>query len=143
MHFSWLSGQEYTVPGLFIANGIDDQPAALPIAPMPLPAPGSNAPPAPVHGEGVLDQGLGARRRDVHRHEHAQRIFERVSLFRRFAPGAVGVLDELDPNAARRFDVAGAMAELIRLRRRLGGELHAFDFSAAASTSMLSGAKPR
>ena len=24
MHFSLLSGQEYTVPGLFIANGIDD-----------------------------------------------------------------------------------------------------------------------
>ena len=47
IHFSWLSGQEYAVPGLFIANGIDDQPSALPIAPMP--APGSNAPPAPVH----------------------------------------------------------------------------------------------
>ena len=50
MHFSLLSGQEYTVPGLFIANGIDEQPAAMPIAPMPLPQPGPNAPPAPVHG---------------------------------------------------------------------------------------------
>jgi len=49
MHFSLLSGQEYTAPGLFIANGVDDQPAAIPIAPMPLPQPGPNAPPAPVH----------------------------------------------------------------------------------------------
>lgn len=49
MHFSLLSGQEYTAPGLFIANGIDDQPAAMPVAPMPLPQPGSNAPPPPVH----------------------------------------------------------------------------------------------
>ena len=49
IHFSVLSGQEYTVPGLFIANDIDDQPAAMPIAPVPLPQPGDNAPPAPVH----------------------------------------------------------------------------------------------
>jgi hypothetical protein len=49
MHFSLLSGQEYTSPGLFIANGIDDQPEAMPIAPMPLPQPGPNVPPAPVH----------------------------------------------------------------------------------------------
>ena len=32
MHFSLLSGQEYTVPGMFIANPVDDQPAAMPIA---------------------------------------------------------------------------------------------------------------
>ena len=49
MHFSLLSGQEYAVPGVFIANGVDDQPAALPVAPMPLPAPGANAPPPPAH----------------------------------------------------------------------------------------------
>ena len=49
MHFSLLSGQEYTPPGVFIANGVDDQPDAMPIAPMPLPPPGPNAPPAPVH----------------------------------------------------------------------------------------------
>ena len=29
IHFSLLSGQEYTVPGLFIANGVDDPPAAV------------------------------------------------------------------------------------------------------------------
>src|SRR5580692_8116301 len=34
LHFSLLSGQEYTVPGMFIANTIDDPPATLPIAPM-------------------------------------------------------------------------------------------------------------
>jgi competence protein ComEC len=49
MHFSLLSGQEYTVPGMFIANTIDDQQATMPIAPMPAPAPGPGAPPAPVH----------------------------------------------------------------------------------------------
>jgi hypothetical protein len=49
MHFSTLSGQEYTVPGLFIANTIDDLPSAMPITPVPAPPPGPNAPPAPVH----------------------------------------------------------------------------------------------
>src|SRR5580692_8309237 len=34
LHFSLLSGQEYTVPGMFIANTIDDQPPTMPIAPM-------------------------------------------------------------------------------------------------------------
>ncbi|PYS00821.1 MAG: MBL fold metallo-hydrolase [Acidobacteria bacterium] len=47
LHFSVLSGQEYTVPGMFIANGIDEQQPALPIAPIPAPQPG--AAPAPVH----------------------------------------------------------------------------------------------
>ena len=37
IHFSLLSGQEYTVPGLFIANGLDDPQTAMPIAPMPPP----------------------------------------------------------------------------------------------------------
>ncbi len=49
IHFSLLSGQEYTVPGLFIANGVDDQAATMPIAPMPLPPPGPNTPPPPAH----------------------------------------------------------------------------------------------
>jgi beta-lactamase superfamily II metal-dependent hydrolase len=47
MHFSVLSGQEYTVPGMFIANTIDDAPAAVPVAPVAAPA--SGGPPAPVH----------------------------------------------------------------------------------------------
>ena len=49
LHFSLLSGQEHTVPGLFIANEFDEQPAAMPIAPLAAPAPGSGAPPPPVH----------------------------------------------------------------------------------------------
>jgi competence protein ComEC len=49
LHFSLLSGQEYTQPGMFIANGIDEQPSALPVAPIPAPPPGPGAPPAPVH----------------------------------------------------------------------------------------------
>jgi hypothetical protein len=49
LHFSLLSGQEYTVPGVFIANGVDDQPATLPVAPMPAPARGASAPPPPAH----------------------------------------------------------------------------------------------
>jgi competence protein ComEC len=49
IHFSTLGGQEYTVPGLFIANGIDDTPAAMPIAPVAAPTPGPNVPPPPAH----------------------------------------------------------------------------------------------
>jgi beta-lactamase superfamily II metal-dependent hydrolase len=46
LHFSLLSGQEYTVPGLFIANTVDEQPATMPIAAT---AAGPGAGPAPVH----------------------------------------------------------------------------------------------
>jgi hypothetical protein len=49
MHFSLLSGQEYTVPGMFIANLIDDQPDVVPLAPIKAPAPGPNTPPPPAH----------------------------------------------------------------------------------------------
>jgi competence protein ComEC len=49
IHFSLLSGQEYTVPGMFIANGVDEQPAAMPIGATPAPAPGPGAPPPPAH----------------------------------------------------------------------------------------------
>jgi len=49
IHFSLLSGQEYTVPGLFIANGVDEQPAAMPIAAAAAPAPGPGAAPPPAH----------------------------------------------------------------------------------------------
>src|SRR5262245_2986805 len=49
MHFSQLSGQEYTVPGMFIANLVDDPLAAMPVAPLAAPQPGANAAPPPVH----------------------------------------------------------------------------------------------
>ena len=52
LHFSQLSGQEYTVPGLFIANLADNQPAEMPIAPLVQAARGAGGPPpaAPVAG---------------------------------------------------------------------------------------------
>jgi competence protein ComEC len=49
LHFSLLSGQEYSQPGYFIANTIDDQPETMPIAPMTPPTPGSGTPPPPAH----------------------------------------------------------------------------------------------
>ena len=49
LHFSQLSGQEYTVPGVFIANVIDEQPTTLQIEPIAAPAPGAAAPPPPAH----------------------------------------------------------------------------------------------
>ena len=49
MHFSLLSGQEYTVPGAFIANTVDAQPATIPIEPIAAPAPGPAAQPPPAH----------------------------------------------------------------------------------------------
>lgn len=59
LHFSLLSGQEYTVPGVFIANTVDNQPPSMPIQPMEglvlgsggasQPAPGATPPPPPAH----------------------------------------------------------------------------------------------
>ena len=49
LHFSLLSGQEYTQPGMFIANTVDDPQPAMPIAPMTAPQPGPGAPPPPAH----------------------------------------------------------------------------------------------
>ena len=38
LHFSLLSGQEYTVPGVFIANTADEQPPSMPLEPIAAPA---------------------------------------------------------------------------------------------------------
>ncbi len=46
IHFSFLGGQEHTVPGMFIAN-IEE--TAIPVAPMTPPQPGTPAPPALQH----------------------------------------------------------------------------------------------
>src|SRR5262245_39402259 len=48
LHFSLLSGQEYTAPGVFIANSTDDAPTAMPVAALPPPQPGPGAPPPPA-----------------------------------------------------------------------------------------------
>lgn len=63
LHFSVLSGQQYTVPGVFIANPFDDQPDAMPLAPVPPPRRGSNAGPPPAH-EGAAHWIEVAARRD-------------------------------------------------------------------------------
>jgi competence protein ComEC len=47
IHFALLGGQEYTVPGIFIANL--EEATTVPVAPMPAPARGTPAPPAPQH----------------------------------------------------------------------------------------------
>ena len=49
LHFSQLSGQEFTVPGMFIANGVDDPLTAMPVAPLVNPGRGAGIAPAPVH----------------------------------------------------------------------------------------------
>ena len=49
LHFSLLSGQEFTSPGMFIANTVDEQPADVPIAAMTPPPAGATAPPPPAH----------------------------------------------------------------------------------------------
>jgi len=49
MHFSLLSGQENTVPGMFIANLLDEPQAAMPVTPIEPPPQGQQAPPAPQH----------------------------------------------------------------------------------------------
>jgi beta-lactamase superfamily II metal-dependent hydrolase len=49
IHFSQLSGQEYTVPGMFIANGLDQPLTAMPVTPIAAPPVGPNTPPPPAH----------------------------------------------------------------------------------------------
>jgi beta-lactamase superfamily II metal-dependent hydrolase len=49
IHFSLLSGQEYTVPGMFIANLTDDPAPTMPVGPMTAPPAGAAAPPPPAH----------------------------------------------------------------------------------------------
>jgi len=49
IHFSQLSGQEYTQPGMFIANMLDEPLPAMPVQPIAAPAPGPTAPPPPAH----------------------------------------------------------------------------------------------
>jgi beta-lactamase superfamily II metal-dependent hydrolase len=48
MHFSQFSGQEYTVPGLFIANRFDGE-TSVPIAPTEAQSPTPADPPIPAH----------------------------------------------------------------------------------------------
>jgi len=49
IHFSLLSGQEYTQPGLFIANLLDEPQPAMPVQPIAAPQPGPNTAAPPQH----------------------------------------------------------------------------------------------
>jgi competence protein ComEC len=49
IHFSLFSGQEYTVPGMFIANLTDEVSATMPVAPIAQSQVGPGTPPAPAH----------------------------------------------------------------------------------------------
>lgn len=49
MHFSQLSGQEYTPPGMFIANLLDDPLPAIPVEPIAAPPRGPDRPLPPQH----------------------------------------------------------------------------------------------
>jgi beta-lactamase superfamily II metal-dependent hydrolase len=49
LHFSQLSGQEYTVPGMFIANSFDEPQPAMTVSPLPAAQPGAAQSPAPTH----------------------------------------------------------------------------------------------
>jgi len=49
IHFSQLTGQEFTQPGMFIANLTDEPLQAMPIQPVLAAALGPNPPPAPAH----------------------------------------------------------------------------------------------
>jgi competence protein ComEC len=61
VHFSQLGGQEYTVPGVFIANGFDQEQAAMPVAPYTPPPQGQQAPPAPEHNGKAYSIRISAR----------------------------------------------------------------------------------
>jgi hypothetical protein len=77
IHFALLGGQEYTVPGIFIANV--EEGATVPVAPLP-PAP-RGAPAAagtPAQWTGVLDQSVGPDRWQLHGDERAERVQQNV-----------------------------------------------------------------
>ena len=83
LHFSQLSGQEYTVPGMFIANSTDDPPDRHAHRRHPGAAAGSGrAAAAGAQRRGLLGQGVGAGRWIVHGHQRAQR-------FQQDVPGAL------------------------------------------------------
>lgn len=49
IHFSLLSGQEYTAPGIFIANTFDEPQASMPLAALTLPPGATGVAPPPQH----------------------------------------------------------------------------------------------
>ncbi len=84
MHFSLLSGQEYAVPGMFIANSFDQQPAAMPVAPFTASATGAGRPSgAGARWTSLLFQGVGAAGWHLHGDQYPERIQQDL-------PGGIG-----------------------------------------------------
>ena len=78
LHFSVLSGQEYTVPGMFIANTTDEQQTAMPIAPTPAPQPGPGAAPPPAHNGTAYWIKVSAQRDGSYRVTNARNGFSKT-----------------------------------------------------------------
>jgi competence protein ComEC len=74
MHFSLLSGQEYTTPGMFIANTIDDQQQYAHHADATPGAWSHCATCAPARRDSLLDQSVRATGRHLHGHECSKRL---------------------------------------------------------------------
>ena len=75
IHFSQLTGQEFTQPGMFIANLTDEPLQAMPVQPVLAAALGPNPPPAPAHnGPAYWIKLSGPDRRHLHRHQSAQQF---------------------------------------------------------------------
>ena len=73
IHFALLGGQEYAVPGTFIAN-LEETPT-VPIAPLPAPQRGAPAPPVPQHeGMAYWIKGVGPDRWPLHGHQQPERL---------------------------------------------------------------------
>ena len=78
LHFSVLSGQEYTVPGMFIANTTDEQQTAMPLAPTPAPQPGPGAAPPPAHNGTAYWIKVSAQRDGSYRVTNARNGFSKT-----------------------------------------------------------------
>ena len=90
MHFSLLSGQEYTPPGMFIANTVDDQAATMPIAAMTQPAPGPGAPPPPAHNGPAYWIKVSAQRDGSFTVTNARNHFSKTYSARQAGAGRAG-----------------------------------------------------
>ncbi len=64
LHFSLLSGEEFSAPGLFVASLYDDQPLNMPLAPLLAPEPQRSAPAGETR---LLDQSFRPAQRHLHR----------------------------------------------------------------------------
>lgn len=83
VHFSQLSGQEYTVPGAFIANLLDEPSSAMPVAPIAAPAPGPGAPPPPAHNGPAFWLKVSARQDGTFLVTNARNGFSKTYAARR------------------------------------------------------------